>query len=604
MKYRVVSVLKDNRPRFLIISDIEEIEILPSKYLKHLDQINASPNTVKSAAFALSYYYNYLQEQTIGLDEITLLSYSEQNKHFIDFLYWVKSGKHTEHNTQTSNKTCNMYLGAVFRYYQFLALEDVLPMLKVLRVKKVSYFDSMGVNHQNAVNSFKGFFKEEEPNLEEITSEEIQELINACTNDRDRLLIAMMAETGLRLGEILGIHYTEDIDFERRTVRVRYMLLNSYEGFDYMDYSRYSMSTKDWGIVFIKSMAATVIIAYLFYDSPIVVIAFPAVFAYCAKLCRQEGVRRQKEKLNEEFMNVLKVLSSNMLAGYSVENAWQEAEKEMELMYGNDSLMLSEIQEMNRQIKMNQTFEAVLSEFAHRSGLEDIVNFSDIFSFAKRSGGRFVDIIGTKKLTLPDEVDGVKLSWSQEKSNTAAKIAMLEVVVIVLLVLEKKEKKKTAQKERNIQLQLEYPEIVSKMAVLMGSGMTVEQAWNRITARYLDERKNNDKNIMPAYEEMLVTEREISDGVTGRKAYADFAERVKLPCYQKFVRIILQSIHKGSKGVCEMLEKESEDAFDERRLLALKLGEEAGTKMLMPMMIMMAIVIAIVIAPAIIDFKI
>ena len=33
-------------------------------------------------------------------------------------------------------------------------------------------------------------------------------------------LIAMMAETSLRLGEILGIHYTEDIDFERRTVRV------------------------------------------------------------------------------------------------------------------------------------------------------------------------------------------------------------------------------------------------------------------------------------------------------------------------------------------------------------------------------------------------
>ena len=53
------------------------------------------------------------------------------------------------------------------------------------------------------------------------------------------------------------------------------MLLNSYEGFDYMDYSRYSMSTKDWGIVFIKSMAATVIIAYLFYDSPIVVVSYP-----------------------------------------------------------------------------------------------------------------------------------------------------------------------------------------------------------------------------------------------------------------------------------------------------------------------------------------
>lgn len=84
----------------------------------------------------------------------------------------------------------------------------------------------MGVNHQNAVNSFKGFFKEEESNLEEITSEEIQELINACTNDRDLLLIAMMAETGLRLGKF-RIHYTEDIDFERRTVWVRYRESNT-----------------------------------------------------------------------------------------------------------------------------------------------------------------------------------------------------------------------------------------------------------------------------------------------------------------------------------------------------------------------------------------
>ena len=115
--------------------------------------------------------------------------------------------------------------------------------------------------------------------------------------------------------------------------------------------------------------------------------------------------------------------------------------------------------------------------------------------------------------------------------------------------------------------------------------------------------RKNKAYILPAYEEMLITEREISDGEMGRKAYAGFAERINIPCYQKFVRIILQSIHKGSKGVCEALEKESEEAFDERRLLALKMGEEAGTKMLVPMMLMMVIVIAIVIAPAIIDFK-
>ena len=75
------------------------------------------------------------------------------------------------------------------------------------------------------------------------------------------------------------------------------MLLNSYEGFDYMDYSRYSMCTKDWGIVFIKSMAATVIIAYLFYDSPIVVIGFPAggVCVLC-KAVQAGGCQKTKGK--------------------------------------------------------------------------------------------------------------------------------------------------------------------------------------------------------------------------------------------------------------------------------------------------------------------
>jgi len=227
MKYCVVTILKDNRPRFMIQNDLRQIAATPSRYLKHLDQINASPNTVKSAAFAITYYYNFLQEKKMRLNEIPKRSYSEQNNHFIDFLYWIKNGRHTEHNTQPSNKTCNMYLGAVFRYYQFLAIEGILPGLKILRVKKASYFDNMGIKHMDVVNSFKGFFKEEDPVLEDISDKEIQKLINACQNDRDRLLIVMMAETGFRLGEILGIHYTEDIDFKKKTIQVRYRENNS-----------------------------------------------------------------------------------------------------------------------------------------------------------------------------------------------------------------------------------------------------------------------------------------------------------------------------------------------------------------------------------------
>ena len=113
-------------------------------------------------------------------------------------------------------------------------------------------------------------------------------------------------------------------------------------------------------------------------------------------------------------MDALKTLSSNLLAGYSVENAWKDAENEMRLLYGNDSLMLSEITEMNRQIGMNQTFESVLAEFASRTGIEDIENFADIFSFAKRSGGKFVDIIEATTYRM----------WSKYDTNRQIDVAV------------------------------------------------------------------------------------------------------------------------------------------------------------------------------------
>ena len=49
---------------------------------------------------------------------------------------------------------------------------------------------------------------------------EILTLLKACTNCRDQLLILLAAETGYRIGEILGIDYTKDIDFKNHTIRI------------------------------------------------------------------------------------------------------------------------------------------------------------------------------------------------------------------------------------------------------------------------------------------------------------------------------------------------------------------------------------------------
>ena len=49
--------------------------------------------------------------------------------------------------------------------------------------------------------------------------------------------------------------------------------------------------------------------------------------------------------------------------------------------------------------------------------------------------------------------------------------------------------------------------------------------------------------------------------------------------------------------------QEAEEAFEERKSMARKLGEEAGTKMLFPMMMMFGIIIVIIMIPAFLSLQ-
>lgn len=209
---------------------------------------------------------------------------------------------------------------------------------------------------------------------------------------------------------------------------------------------------------------------------------------------------------------------------------------------------------------------------------------------------------GTNVLSLPKEIEGTKLSWKQPKQHLPLKIFALEVIMAVLYVFSKKENEKKERLRIQAQMELDYSDVVSKMAILMGSGMSVKQAWNRISARYLDERTKNCKAQRAIYEQMVITMREINDGENEIKAYQKFGEITGLSCYHRFSRILVSSLQKGNKEICQTLEQEAQEAFENRRMIARKLGEEAGTKMLLPLMLMMVIVIAIVIAPAIVSF--
>lgn len=80
--------------------------------------------------------------------------------------------------------------------------------------------NAVGVQKKLRYQSFKGYLKAEERNVRPAEHEEIITILQACTNCRDQLLILLIAETGFRIGEILGVDYVHDIDYQHHMVGV------------------------------------------------------------------------------------------------------------------------------------------------------------------------------------------------------------------------------------------------------------------------------------------------------------------------------------------------------------------------------------------------
>ena len=149
---------------------------------------------------------------------------------------------------------------------------------------------------------------------------------------------------------------------------------------------------------------------------------------------------------------------------------------------------------------------------------------------------------------------------------------------------------------------LDYPELVSKICLFLGAGLTVRSVFQKLGNEYLKKRADG-MPIKYAYEEIAVTCFELEGGVSEMTGYDNFARRCRQNQYLKLGSILSQNLKKGSARLQEILEAEARAAFENRKSLAKKRGEEAGTKLLLPMMLMMAVIMIIIMVPAFLTFS-
>jgi tight adherence protein C len=140
---------------------------------------------------------------------------------------------------------------------------------------------------------------------------------------------------------------------------------------------------------------------------------------------------------------------------------------------------------------------------------------------------------------------------------------------------------------RREELQLDLPQVLSKMALLINSGMVMREAWVKVS-------QTGDRAL---YQEMRITSSEMANGASDLEAFRNFAERCSVKSIRKVTSTLVQNMQKGNKELSYFLEEMSREMWEEKKNLVRQKGETAGTKLLIPMGMVFIGILLLIIVP-------
>ena len=192
------------------------------RYLAHLAGIERSPNTVRAYAHGLRLWFEFLGARGLVWDSVGIEDVSR-------FVAWLRAPADNvivfdDAAAVRSAATVNRHLAALFGFYDFHARSGGVGVVAELvawrRVSRGSYKPFLdGIASGGPVRTRPVRLRVQRRLPVTLGVEEIAVILAACTRLRDRFLFALLAETGMRVGQALGLRH-EDFVSRRRQVRI------------------------------------------------------------------------------------------------------------------------------------------------------------------------------------------------------------------------------------------------------------------------------------------------------------------------------------------------------------------------------------------------
>lgn len=167
---------------------------------------------------------------------------------------------------------------------------------------------------------------------------------------------------------------------------------------------------------------------------------------------------------------------------------------------------------------------------------------------------------------------------------------LVSVVVLLaglIFAYAKEDDYKSKVKERREKMMLEFPTIVSKLTLLVNSGMILRDAWAKVAY-------GRDGVL---YAEMQKTVEDIENGMLEINAYQDFATRCNTKEIRKFTATIIQNAKKGGGELTRQLRSLSEDTWNNQKNFISMKTDAAKSKLMIPTFIIFIGILVMVMGP-------
>lgn len=201
------------------------------RYMLFLRLNGKSINTNKVYCSHLKLYYTWLNT-TKNTYKSVVESNNKVLTNLANFKFWLKYPEYNEKlipiggfEQRRRIETINQIMNVVLNFYDFLVQDQGIQELNVYKETRANslfsgFLDELSLKKEKTLTNI---FRERSPKktLKYISREQYKALYNACNNQRDKIIVGLLFEGGLRVSEVIGLNIADIKDIRNNKVIIK-----------------------------------------------------------------------------------------------------------------------------------------------------------------------------------------------------------------------------------------------------------------------------------------------------------------------------------------------------------------------------------------------